>query len=68
MGVVKLGRKIHARLFVRVSWGVPAATSLFFDYVTLQDTHSSFLTFIFKPNAGNLSVTTKLCQNLAEFV
>lgn len=45
-GVIKLGEKIQNNsgiLFVRVSWDVPDATSLFLDYVTVQGSFTGHL-------------------------
>lgn len=53
-------------LFVGVS-SIPDATSLFFDYVTLNSP-LSFPKFIFWPDPGNLPIITQSYQNRAEFV
>ena len=57
----------HARLFIGVLWGVPDATFLFFDSVTLH-ANSLFPMSTIWPDAGYLSAMKILCQNQGEFV
>lgn len=62
---IKVGEKIHKKIWhIRFHWGVPASTSLCFDYVTLQ----GLVIIPDVPVHILLEVTTQSCQNQAEFV